>query len=279
MPLITSTDMIAAAAAARTAVCAFNVENMEMAQAVVAAAEEAGQPVILQTTPSTLRYATPRVYAAMVAAVAADARVPVAMHLDHGSSFELAVRAVRAGYTSVMIDGSVLAYEDNVAVTADVVRMCRPVGIPVEGELGRVGGKEDDLVVDAASYTDPDLAADFVARTGVTTLAVGIGTVHGPYHGEPAVDLALLSRIRSAVDVPLVLHGSSGLPDETVRACVRGGTAKVNFATELRIAASRAVADLLAADPNTIDPKVWGSAARSAVREAALAKIALCAGG
>src|SRR5665647_1363981 len=254
----------------------FNIENMEMAQAVVAAAEETGAPVILQTTPSTVRYAGLGVYRAIAEAVATDASVPVAMHLDHGDSYELAAQALRLGYTSIMFDGSSLPYEENVEITTAVVRACAPNGVPVEGELGRVGGKEDDLTVDTATYTDPAQAVDFVERTGVSSLAVAIGTVHGVYRGVPVLDVDLLARIRSVVDVPLVLHGASGLSEDAVRACIDAGIAKVNFATELRAAYSSAVEDYFAGAPGTIDPKKYGSVARDAVQRLAADKIKLC---
>ena len=265
MPLTTTTEMLLDAQRGGYAVGAFNVENMEMVQAVVEAAESLGSPVILQTTPSTVKYGGLDQYHAMVTAAAARATVPVALHLDHGDSFELSARALRVGYTSVMFDGSSRPYDENVAISAAVVRMCAPAGIPVEGELGKVGGKEDSLHVAEVAYTDPDQAADFVERTGVSSLAVAIGTAHGVYSGVPVLDVALLARIRLTVDIPLVLHGGSGLSDDAIRECIRTGIAKVNFATELRIAFSRAVATYLGDAPTTID--------------LALAKMRLCASG
>jgi len=279
MPLTSTTDLLLEAQRGGYAVGAFNVENMEMVQAVVEAAEQLHAPVILQTTPSTVRYGGLDQYHAMVAAAAASAAVPVALHLDHGDSFELAAQALRTGYTSVMFDGSSRPYEENVAVSAAVVQMCRPAGVPVEGELGRVGGKEDSLSVDAVAYTDPAQAAEFVERTGVSSLAVAIGTAHGVYSGVPVLDVALLGEIRAQVEVPLVLHGGSGLEDAAVARCIQTGIAKVNFATELRIAFSRAVAAYLTDAPTTIDPKKYGAVGRDAVRTLAAAKIRLCAAG
>jgi tagatose 1,6-diphosphate aldolase GatY/KbaY len=276
MPLTGTTDLLRTACDEGWALGAFNVENMEMAQAVVSAAEELGAPVILQTTPSTLRYGNLRLYRAIAGAVAEDASVPVAIHLDHGDSFELSLKALRHGYTSIMFDGSPYPYEENVSLTAAVVRACAPNGVPVEGELGRLGGKEDDLVTDQVAYTQPEEAADFVHRTKVTSLAVAIGTAHGFYKGTPRLDVDLLSRIHAAVDVPLVLHGGSGLSDDTVRDCIRRGIAKVNFATEMRAAYSAAVRDHLAQAPGTIDPKTFTAAARRAVRDLVADRIRLC---
>ena len=155
MPLVTSTKMLADAQKGHYAVGAFNVENMEMVKAVIAAAEEIKAPVMMQTTPSTVKYGTLETFAAIVKAEAAKTDIPVCLHLDHGSSFELAVQAINAGYTSVMIDGSGLPFEENVAVTKKVVDVAKAVGIPVEAELGKVGGKEDDLEAEADKYTDP----------------------------------------------------------------------------------------------------------------------------
>ena len=166
MPFADTTQMLHAAQAGGYAVGAFNAENMEMAQAIVLAAQEARAPVILQTTPSTLRYADPQLYWSNVQALAQCASVPVALHLDHGNSFELCAQALRAGYTSVMIDGSTLPLVQNIALTREVVRMCAANGVPVEGELGRVGGKEDDLECSETGYTDPDEAERFEVETG-----------------------------------------------------------------------------------------------------------------
>ena len=165
MSLVTSRDMLLEAQRGGYAVGAFNVENMEMVKAVIAAAEELRAPVMLQTTPSTVRYGTLETYAGIVRAEAAKASVPVALHLDHGSDFDLAVRAVKEGYTSIMIDGSALSFEENIDVTRRVVAVAAPNNIPVEAELGKVGGKEDDLEAEADTNTDPAQAAEFVERT------------------------------------------------------------------------------------------------------------------
>lgn len=258
------------------AVGAFNVENAEMVWAVVAAAQELRAPVILQTTSSTLKYFTPSMFAALARSAAEETSVPVALHLDHGNSFDIAARCMESGYTSLMIDGSTLPYEDNVALTKRVCGMAGPKGIPVEAELGIVGGKEDDTHADANHYTDPVQAADFVKRTGVTSLAISIGTAHGFYAVAPVLDLSRITATRELVDIPLVLHGASGVPDETVSAAVRLGMAKVNFATELRDAYTKAVRAYLAENPLAYDPKKYGEAAREAVKRLVMHKIRLC---
>ncbi len=276
MPLVTSEKMLADAQKGGYAVGAFNVENMEMVKAVIAAAEELHAPVMLQTTPSTIKYGTLETYYAIVAAEAKTAAVPVCLHLDHGSSFELAVQALKAGYTSVMIDGSHEDFEGNIAVSKQVADVAKACGIPVEAELGKVGGKEDDLEAEADTNTDPMEAKEFVERTGVTSLAVAIGTAHGFYKGTPVLDKERVSEIRKVVSIPLVLHGASGLSDEEVRECVRRGICKVNFATELRAAYTDAGKKLIEEKPDTFDPKKLGVVGMEAVKNLVMERMKVC---
>ena len=272
--LVTTKEMLLKAQEGNYAVGAFNVENMEMVMAVIAAAEELNAPVIMQTTPSTVKYAGLDYYLANVATAAKNAKVPVAMHLDHGSSFSLAMQALRQGYTSIMIDGSHSVFEENIAITKSVVDACKPSNIPVEAELGKVGGKEDDL--DDGGYTDPKEALEFVQKTGVNSLAVAIGTAHGVYKGEPKLDLDRLVEIRKIVDVPLVLHGASGLSEEAVKESIKRGICKVNFATELRIAYTDGVKELLEEKPETIDPKKYGLVGIEKVKELVKNRMMMC---
>ena len=277
MPLVTTKQMLLDAQKGNYAVGAFNVENMEMVMAVMEAAEELKSPVIMQTTPSTVKYAGLDFFLANVKAAAERASVPVAMHLDHGSSFELAMQAYRTGYTSIMIDGSHGSFEENIAVSKAVADACTPSGIPVEAELGKVGGKEDDLDGgDDNPYTDPDQAVEFVKRTGITSLAVAIGTAHGVYKGEPKLDLDRLSEIREVVDIPLVLHGTSGVPDETVTECVNRGICKVNYATDLRIAFTKGVSEVYSENPSVIDPKKYNACGKERVKEYVMSKMKVC---
>lgn len=276
MPLVTSKEMLLKAQQGNYAVGAFNAENMEMVKAIIEAAEELKAPVMIQTTPSTVKYASVETYAALVAAEAGKASVPVCLHLDHGSSFELAMQAIHAGYTSVMIDGSKLEFEENIALTKKVADVAGALAIPCEAELGKVGGKEDELEAEADTNTDPEEAREFAERTGVTSLAVAIGTAHGFYVGTPVLDKERLSEIREIVDIPLVLHGASGLSDDEVRDCVRRGICKVNFATELREAYSKAVKETFAEKENTIDPKAYGRAAIAAVKELVKYRMQVC---
>lgn len=262
MALVTSKELLKDAQKNGYAVGAFNVENMEMVMAVLAAAEETKSPVIMQTTPGTVKYAGLDYYLANVRTAAERADVPVVMHLDHGNSFELAMQAYRTGYTSIMIDGSKKPFEENIALTRSVTDATHPGGIPVEGELGRVGGKEDDLDNgDVNPYTDPQEAREFVERTNVDSLAVGVGTSHGIYKGTPKVNVELVTEIKKVVEVPLVLHGTSGVPDDQVRECVKRGMCKVNYATDLRIAFTKGVKAYMKENPDAFDPKkyaAWG---------------------
>ena len=259
------------------AVGAFNVENLEMVMAVIKAAGEMNSPVIMQTTASTVKYAGLDYYLSLVRTAAERSDVPVAMHLDHGNSFELAMQALRTGYTSIMIDGSHESFEDNIALTSRVAAACAASGVSVEAELGKVGGKEDDLDGgDENPYTDPQQAKEFAERTGVTSLAIAIGTAHGIYKGIPKLDLDRLSEIREVVSIPLVLHGASGVPDDAVRESVRRGICKVNFATELRIAYSDGVKEYLRENPDSFDPKKYGTVGMQHVTELVKQKISVC---
>lgn len=275
MPLTTTVSMLRKAQEQGFAVGAFNVENMEMAQAIISAAEELRAPVILQTTPSTVRYAGTGMYAAMVAALAQEATVPVAMHLDHGDSFALCAQALRSGYTSVMIDGSKLPLEENIALTYKVSEMCAAVGVPVEGEIGRVGGKEDDLESDGG-YTIPEEAVRFEKESGLFSMAVGVGTAHGFYKEKPQLNKELITTLRGMLQAPMVLHGASGLSDEDVKGCIRRGICKVNFATELRAAYTEGVKAVLAENPKTFDPKAYGKEARQRVKALVMERMLVC---
>ena len=274
MPLVSSSFMIKKAQEGGYAIPAFNAENLEMVQAIIDAAEETNSPVMIQTTPTTVKYLTLEEAVAMVSARAAQAKVDVALHLDHCEKFDDVMRAIHAGYTSVMIDGSKLPYEENIAVAAQVVRTAHPMGITVEAELGTVGGKEDGLSA-GISYTDPDQAVDYATRTGVDLFAIAIGTAHGFYKGEPKLNFDLLAEIRSRIQTPLVLHGGSGIPDEMIQKTIQLGICKVNFATELRAAATKAVREVLT-DESVIDPKKYMGKARQAVKELCIHKIRLC---
>jgi fructose-bisphosphate aldolase class II len=217
------------------AVGAFTVWGLASMQAVVRAAEELNQPVILQTGPLEIGYVGLRPLANLMLDSAQQAKVPVAVHLDHGNSFEMVMQCINQGFTSVMLDASHLPFHENVAAVKEIVRPAHACGITVEGELGRIGGEEAGInVTDSdAHLTNPDEAARYVEETGIDALAIGIGTVHGFYKSEPNIRLDLLERIAKKVSIPLVLHGGSGTPHEIVRKSIRLGISKINICTEL----------------------------------------------
>jgi tagatose 1,6-diphosphate aldolase GatY/KbaY len=243
--MLTSTlDMLHAAGTGGYALGGFNVYNLEGVRAVVAAAEAERSPAMLQIHPGALNHGgTPLIALCMAAACAAD--VPCAVHLDHSASPDAIRAALDAGVASVMADGSHLPYEENLAFTSAMAELAHARGAAVEAELGRLAGSEDGLTVPEydAKLTDPDQAADFVARSGVDTLAVCIGNVHGHYRGAPQLDFARLERLRWTVPIPLVLHGASGLPAPMVRRAIELGVCKLNVNTEVRDAYLAALAD------------------------------------
>lgn len=276
MALVNSEIMLLDAQKNGYAVGAFNVENMEMVKGVILAAEELNAPVILQTTPSTINYGGVEIYPAIIRAEAMKAKIPVCIHLDHGNSYELAEDCVNNGYTSVMIDGSNLSFEKNIELTKKVVRLATKKGIPVEAELGKVGGKEDALECEGDKSTDPIEAKMFVDRTGVKSLAIAIGTAHGFYSGTPKLEKERLSEIRESVNIPLVLHGASGLSNDDIRDCIKRGICKVNFATELRAAYTGAIRKVLLDNPHIYDPKELGAKGIAAINVLVKERIIVC---
>ncbi|MFA5535993.1 MAG: class II fructose-1,6-bisphosphate aldolase [Bacillota bacterium] len=263
MALVTLTELMEKAEAGKYAVGAFNCNNMEIVQAIVEAAEEEESPVIVQASQGAIKYAGLAYITAMTKLAAARVSVPVALHLDHGTSFEQVVQCIREGFSSVMIDGSKLALEDNIVLTNKVMEVARSVGVSVEAELGKIGGTEDDISVSdrEATMTDPQEAKYFVEQTKVDALAVAIGTAHGQYRGIPELDFERLIKIKELVDIPIVLHGSSGVPDEALRRAVELGVRKINIDTNIREAFVKGVRRVLEENPKEIDPrKILGPA-------------------
>jgi len=259
-------EVIAAARACGAGVGAFNLIGIEHAEAIVTGAESAGLPVVVQISENCVRYhgaLEPIALAAL--AIARAAAVPVAVHLDHSTSRQLVEDAGGLGIGSVMFDASVLDYPANVAATADVAAWCHERGIWVEAELGEIGGK--DGVHAAGARTKPDDAAAYVAATGVDALAVAVGSSHAMLTRTAVLDIELIGQIRSRVpdEVPLVLHGSSGVSDATLAAAVAAGMTKINIATQLNKVFTAAVRDQLAADQRVVDPRRYGAAGRDAV--------------
>jgi len=257
-------EIVGPAYAAGRGVGAFNVVGIEHAEAIVAGAEAAGTPVVVAVSENCVRYhGALGPIGAACARIAAAAAVPVALHLDHVTEEELVREAAELGFGSVMFDASVLPYAQNVAATAAVSRWCHDQGLWMEAELGEIGGKNGVHAPEAR--TDPDEAAAYVAATGTDALAVAVGSSHAMLTRDAVLDLDLITRIRQRLAVPLVLHGSSGIPDDTLAAAVRAGMTKINIATQLNKVFTAAVRGRLAADPALVDPRKYERPGRDAI--------------
>ncbi|MBZ4665110.1 class II fructose-1,6-bisphosphate aldolase [Mahella sp.] len=266
--LVNTREMLDKAREKRYAIGAFNMSNMEILQAIVQAAEIENAPVIVQASQAALKYAGVDYIEAMGRLAAQKASVPVALHLDHGTDFNLIMLCIRHGFTSVMIDGSKYQFEENIAITKKVVEIAHAVDVSVEAELGKIGGTEDHITVSEkeALYTEPEEAVQFAKETGVDSLAISIGTAHGPYKGEPKLDFDRLATIRSMLDIPIVLHGASGVPDDSIRKAVERGVCKINIDTEIRQSFTKAVREILADNSAEYDPrKILGAAKETMV--------------
>lgn len=278
MYIISSKNMLQKAQAQGYAVPAFNIHNLETLQVVVETAAELCSPVILAGTPGTYSYAGTENIVAIASELALAHKIPLAVHLDHHETLDDIVRKVNSGIRSVMIDGSHFPFEQNVALVQEVVEYCHRYDVSVEAELGRLGGAEDDLVVDSkdALYTSPSQAVEFVQRTGIDSLAVAIGTAHGLYTAEPKLDFERLAQIRERVSIPLVLHGASGLSDEDIQHAIKLGVCKVNVATELKIAFSDALKYYFINNPQANDPRHYMQPAKKAMKEIVEKVIRVC---
>ena len=297
--LVTNKDLMIPARKNGYAIGAFNVQNLESMSAVAEAAAEEKSPVIMQITPSVIKYAGLAYISNLVKTAAEFASVPIAMHLDHGEDFETVVKCVNAGFSSVMIDGSFLSFDENVAVTKRVVGVAHPKGVSVEAELGKLAGVEERSVAEKdAILTDPEAAVEFVEKTGVDTLAVAIGTSHGAYKfkTEAKLDLERLKVISKKISIPLVLHGASsvpqeivekankygaelsgakGIPESELKKAILLGIAKINIDTDLRLAFTAAVREALTNSPKNFDPRKILGPARDAMKEVAKGKMRL----
>jgi fructose-bisphosphate aldolase class II len=274
------------------AIPAFNTFNLEVTKAIIEAAEELASPVIVATTEKAIEYAGLEELASLLTPIAERAKVPVVIHLDHGKSFEIILKVIRYGWTSVMIDGSEFPYRKNVSITRSVVEVAHPVGVSVEGELGRIMGVEDDVSVEGkeAFFTDPEEAKRFVEETGIDALAVAVGTAHGPFkfEGEPELDLERIESIYRITGIPLVLHGASkvpseivdeanhfgasikgtsGVPDRILYEAVKRGVRKVNTDTDLRLAFTAGLRRYFAENPGVFDPRKYLGYAIERVKE------------
>ena len=278
MKLHNTKAMLADAQKNHYAVPAFNIHNLETLQVVVDTCEEMHSPVILAATPSTVRYADKDYLIALTSAAMENVDVPISFHLDHHEDVEEIETTVAAGCRSVMIDASKLPFEENIERVREVVSFAHLCGASVEAELGKLVGKEDDLVVKDAdsAYTNPEDAVKFVAATGIDSLAVAIGTAHGLYKGTPKLDFDRLKEIRARVEIPLVLHGASDVPDELVQKAISLGICKVNVATDLKIPFSDAVKKFFLAHPEANDPRKYMTPGKEAMKAVVQHKIEVC---
>lgn len=299
MPLVTTKEMFEKSIKEGFAIGAFNVNNMEIIQAIVDAAKEENSPVILQASSSAIKYARPIYLKKMVEAAVEETNIPIVLHLDHGPDFETCKACIDAGFTSVMIDGSKYDFEENVALTKQVVDYAHPRGVVVEAELGKLAGIEDDVNVAAsdAMYTDPMQAKEFVERTECDSLAIAIGTSHGAYKfkGEAKLRFDILAKVKELIpNTPIVLHGAStvipelveicnkygadipgakGVPDEILHEASKSGVSKINVDTDLRLAMTAAIRKEFTENPSVFDPRKYLGPARDLIKETVQHKI------
>ncbi|MDO4720059.1 MAG: class II fructose-1,6-bisphosphate aldolase [Peptostreptococcaceae bacterium] len=299
MALVNSKELFRHAYEGGYAIGAFNVNNMEIIQGIVSAAQKEQSALILQVSAGARKYASPIYLRKLIEAAIEETNLPIVLHLDHGDSFELCKQCIDDGFSSVMIDGSALPFEENIALSRKVADYAHEKGVSVEAELGKLAGVEDEVNVSAedAKFTDPDQAVEFVERTGVDSLAIAIGTSHGAYKfsGEAKLDFPRLEKITTLLpDFPLVLHGASsvipkyldmcnqygakipgakGVPEDMLREAAKYGVCKINVDTDLRMALTAAIRKVFAEDPAEFDPRKYLGPGRAAIEEIVQHKI------
>ncbi len=260
------------------AVGQFNMNNLEFTQAIIEAANEEKSPVILGVSEGAIKYMGLEYTVAMARVAAETSKVPVILHLDHGPNLEVVMKCIRAGFSSIMIDASHYELEKNIALSKQLVELCHPLGIEVEGELGRIGGTEDDMTVDErdASLAIPAEAVRLVQESGIDALAPAIGSAHGPYKGKPELSFDRLEEIKGLLpNIPLVLHGGSGIPDEDIRRAISLGVSKINVNTENQQAMTAVIREILGKDEKAYDPRKYLKPAREAIKETVKQKMRL----
>jgi fructose-bisphosphate aldolase class II len=277
MQLVPMTEFLPRAKANRFAVGQFNMNNLEFAQAITDAAIEEKSPFIFGVSEGALKYMGIEYTVALARASAERSGLPIALHLDHGSSFDVAMKCIRAGFSSVMFDGSHYSLEENIRLTKEVVKAAHAMGVSVEGELGTIGGVEDDISVDEAdaALANPEDAIRFYEETGVDCVAIAVGTAHGMYKGEVKIRYDIIEKVSSAVPVPIVLHGGSGVPDDAIRKSIGVGVGKINVNTENQVACTNAIREVLGKDANVYDPRKYLVPAKAAMKEVVKTKIRL----
>ena len=277
MPLVPMTEFLPQAKQKRFAVGQFNINNLEFTQAITEAGMEENSPLIFGVSEGAMRYIGLD-YVIAIAKTAADTSgLPIALHLDHGSSFDVVMKCIQAGFSSVMFDGSHYPFEENIRLTQEVVKAAHAVGVSVEGELGTIGGVEDDLSVDEsdAALARPEEAIRFYEETKVDALAIAVGTAHGMYKGEPKIRFDIIEEVSLQVEAPIVLHGGSGVPDAAIQHAISLGVGKINVNTESQVACTKKIRELLGNDEAMIDPRKYLGPARDAIKEVVKQKIRL----
>jgi len=277
MALVSMNAFLPKAREKKFAVGQFNMNNLEFAQAIAEAAAELNSPFIYGVSEGALKYMGLEFTVAMAEAAAKKYGVPIALHLDHGSSFEVAMKCIRAGFSSVMFDGSHYPLEENIRLTKEIVKAAHAMGVSVEGELGTIGGVEDDISVDEedAHLAKPEEAIRFYEETGVDALAIAVGTAHGMYKGEPKIRFDIIEKVASQIPAPIVLHGGSGVPDDMIRRAIQAGVGKINVNTENQVACTNTIREILDKDKKVYDPRKYLGPARQAMIEVVKSKILL----
>ena len=277
MSLVSMNEFLPKAKANKFAVGQFNMNNLEFAQAIVEAAMIEKSPFIFGVSEGALKYMGIEFTVALAEAAAKKSGLPIALHLDHGSSFEVAMKCIRAGFSSVMFDGSHYSFEENIRLTKEVVKAAHAMGVSVEGELGTIGGVEDDISVDEedANLANPEEAIRFWEETGVDCVAIAVGTAHGMYAGEPNIRFDIIEQVARAIPVPIVLHGGSGVPDEMIRKSIEVGVGKINVNTENQVACTESIREVLGKDAKVYDPRKYLTPARNAMVKVVQSKIQL----
>lgn len=273
--LVTGKDILTTANIKGFAVGAFNINNMECLQAVIAAAEKKQSAVIIQTSEGAIKYAGLDYLSSMVRLAAKKASIPVVLHLDHGTTYETIINCIASGWTSVMFDGSHYDLENNIKFTKEIVKVAHACGVSVEAELGRLSGIEDQIAVDEkdAMFTDPEEARVFVSETGVDSLAIAIGTAHGVYKGKPKLDFERLSKIKSLLKLPIVLHGASGISEKDLTKAIKLGVNKINIDTDIRLAFKQGFEQVIKEKPEEFDPRKLCGSAKERVQKVVEEKI------
>ena len=270
-------EFLPKAKANKFAVGQFNMNNLEFAKAITEAAMAEKSPFIFGVSEGALKYMGIEYTVAIAEAAAKQSGLPIALHLDHGSTFEVAMKCIRAGFSSVMFDGSHHSFEENIRLTKEVVKAAHAMGVSVEGELGTIGGVEDDISVDEAdaALAKPEEAIRFWEETGVDCVAIAVGTAHGMYKGEVKIRYDIIEEVAKAIPVPIVLHGGSGVPDEAIRLSISAGVGKINVNTENQVACTDAIREVLNKDANVYDPRKYLTPAKNAMVEVVRSKIRL----